>query len=571
MKLFKRTYSENGMSTVQAAVIATMVAMAAAGMSSIMVYQQRQSKLDQFRYVYHQEAARANFYLNSMGTFKVTSDYNTNPGLAFDGNGMLNVCMNGNSSGNSAIKTCLESGGASWNNQYGYAIMLKNVIGEFVVGSVAPTDPCSTMTPPRGSCPARYSSFNQNGVPVSVTDSSAYLNLKFFFKPVCGAAWAGGSTKCYTAQNFILTYVLESQYPYMGTKMATLTNSVTVTHDQIAKAAIDGQSPYCDNTHGYVPVGVNPDGTFKCGVPRREMSFLAQHYLLTSAPAETCSFTATRADGTTYKAKFTDMTTQSFAPSPDMNLPTPATGGNYSFAGIWVKGRVGLGANLGSLGSCINNSTFEDGFYKECDKNGCHTGQTRNASMWLRALDTNPPQTPTQTSPGVISRCSVCAIDGPVVVVHGDTLASFNDNRAQIPNCPTGYDRLYWGVSLAGLSLDSNEVGRSNETSPQDRGSPGSCLPMNTAADLFAASPGASRLPFIGVDTSSGTPGYYFRSMNNRAQYHGLEYDNSHVRPFNCAVCWKPSVAAVPTTPIQAMQFQQQALSGQLQQAITGP
>ncbi|HRK01187.1 MAG TPA: hypothetical protein PLH57_00855 [Oligoflexia bacterium] len=510
---FLRKKSQKGMSTVQAAMVATLVASAAAATSSVMVHNKRQNKIEQLRYSFNQVRTYGDMILLSRETLRVTSNFNPALVIGVDANRNFNRCFINDGDG---MLDCAETTGLGYEG-----LRIRNLLNEFMIGG--------SFSPNRG-----Y--YEVNGkVCSSTTSPYCVTELTFFMNPVCGTK-TDGIVSCEQATSYDFSYRVRSLRPYYGVTLPEVVRTLNVTHAELNQTNLAG-IPNCDSANGYVPVGVQGDGSFRCATAPRNVNILAHHFLRNSGVMG-CRFPGTmKNDGTFYTKTFRDLTQT--APGLPVALPN---GLRRSFGGMWINPRIGSAQDLGGSGSCINNSSFMSGFYRECDASGCRAGSAGDFSLWLRKLDINMPQ---GTDLGSyyydnLSECAICEIDGHVMVVHDV------DNSNVPPRCPAGYDRLYPGRSLASLSLDGGDTGEhwSGYSAAQDRASIGSCLAMHDGTTSFPGFTGTmfdhARIPFAEGNHTSSTFRLGFRTGSDYAAYIGAHTPSTgETRPNYCSVCWR--------------------------------
>lgn len=520
---FRKKKSERGMSTVQAAIIATVVAAAAAATSSVMVHSKRQAKIEQLRVLQGQLVGLADFILGSTENLKITMQWNG--GGAGNTNYTLWNCFRNDGDG---IMECSES----VLSNVMIRTLLTGATGEYLVGSDS----------------SRPNVYRVDGSRcVNNTFSDCFLELSFSVKPICEAA-NDSIFICEQARSFDISYRIRSIRPYNGVTLGEVNKTINLTWDQINRSVV-ANMPNCDSSRGQIPVGVLSDGSFRCAKSPRNTNIVVKHSMRNDNHWP-CNFTGAKLrDGTIGDVRFKNIT------------PSLPSGTRRSFAGLWIQSRVGAGQDLGGSGSCINNSDFMSNFYRECTAAGCSYGTPGDYSIWMRRLDINTADADDIVSfpYDQISECSICEIDGTIKVIH-DTTGS-----ASAPECPSGYDRLYYGRSLAAMSTHAANNGGhwSGFNAPQDPSSMGSCLPYHMSTQYFPEQNGLvqdnrKRIPFLQGDHTDATRGKIgFLTNEDFALYYG-HHDTAaaRYRAYNCSVCWKeaPTVAqptVVFTNPIE--------------------
>ena len=131
--------------------------------------------------------------------------------------------------------------------------------------------------------------------------------------------------------------------------------------------------------------------------------------------------------------------------------------------------------DLGSSGSCM--PAFSPVPFLTCPTFGsCYAKERQTKTSWLSGIHisslSNGRLNP-QTTPSILSRCSICVSDGPIVTIHS--------HDTSVPQCPTRGGRwasLWSGYSFLGHF--SNAAG-----GQQSLDSPGSCMREFTTPTFF--------------------------------------------------------------------------------------
>ncbi|HRK01186.1 MAG TPA: hypothetical protein PLH57_00850 [Oligoflexia bacterium] len=336
------------------------------------------------------------------------------------------------------------------------------------------------------------------------------------------------TARCEIAKSFKFYYIVESNSATVGNTntitqySSNASDPVIMTTEFLRKTAIY-VSQNCDMNAGQIVSGVSGGGTVTCAKPPFQKTYIARHSHSRSSP--NCTFNVKRSGATT---------------TVPTTFPQMFTDTRYSYLGSFMSPGVGTKIDLGKSGSCAKvEADSDDRFARnqmtECSSDLSCTDQTwDDYTLWLiagrDAFSGNNGSSASVT--GVrhnVSKCTECEIPGPVLVQH--SMASH-----YAPECPTGYHRLWTGLSFGALSA-KEETDQAGYSVRQDLSSPGSCFEMGEA-DVRPSQ-------FLECDAESIVCRY--RTNYDYAMWFSSINENTNAISFDrCSVCYKEPTVTPP-------------------------